>query len=364
MPEMRDLVPNKPRRRVLHVVGAMNRGGVESWLMTVLRRSDRSFDMSFLVHTEEKAAFDDEILERGASILRCPLHRAPLSYSHRLREVLQANGPFDVVHSHVHFFSGWVLAVARSAGVRRRIAHSHNDTALVESQQGVARSLYRLGMRRLIRHNATLGLAASGLAASALWGANWKDQSNVRILHYGIALDQDGRKYDPKATRRSVGIPEGVKVLGHVGRFDEQKNHEFLLRFARQVLEARPATWLLLVGDGPLRTKMQEAVTRLGIAERTVFAGVRGDVPALLNGAIDVFVFPSLHEGLPVAVLEAQAAGLPVLLSDRVTEEACAVPGLIQRLPIEQEGPWVLAGLAALDSGSRDSDRLRALRSL
>jgi glycosyltransferase involved in cell wall biosynthesis len=332
--------------------------------MSMLRSNERSFDMSFLVHTEEEAAYDEEILKRGASILRCPFRRDPLSYGVRLRQVLQSNGPFDVVHSHVHFFSGWVLAVARSVGVRKRIAHSHNDTTLVENQQGAARSLYRLGMESLIRHNSTLGLAASGLAASALWGASWQDNPNVRILHYGISPEQYGKKSDSKTTRQSVGIPEGVRVLGHVGRFDEQKNHEFLLRFARQVLEARPTTWLLLVGDGPLRTKMQEAATRLGIAERTVFAGVRGDIPALLNGAIDVFVFPSLHEGLPLAVLEAQAAGLPILLSDRVTEETCVVPGLIQRLPVEQEGPWVRACMAELESASRDSDRVRAFQSL
>lgn len=364
MPEPSDTLPTRPRPRVLHVVGAMNRGGVESWLMSMLRSNERNFDMSFLVHTQDKAAHDDEILERGASILHCPFRRDPLSYALRLREVLLTSGPFDVVHSHVHFFSGWVLAVARSAGVRRRIAHSHNDTNLVESQQGVARSLYRSGMRSLVRHNSTLGLAASGLAASALWGARWQDAPHVRVLHYGISLEHYRKRHDSRATRQSVGIPDGVKVLGHVGRFDEQKNHEFLLRIAQQVIQARPATWLLLVGDGPLRAKMQEAASRLGIADRTVFAGLRGDVPALLNGAIDVFTFPSWHEGLPLAVLEAQAAGLPILLSDRVTEEACAVPGLIQRLPIEQVEPWVRASLAALDGASRDADRDRSLRSL
>jgi glycosyltransferase involved in cell wall biosynthesis len=356
-------IPASPRRRVLHVVGAMNRGGVESWLMSILRSADRSFDMSFLVNTAEKAAFDDEIRALGAPILRCLFRGDPLSYAFRLRALLRAEGPFDVVHSHVHFFSGWVLAVARSAGVPRRIAHSHNDTSRVEGR-GVARSLYRLGMQGLIRRNATLGLACSGLAAAALWGERWRSVPNLRILHYGISLVPFQARQEPGDARRSAGLPEGVKVLGHLGRFDEQKNHAFLLRTARRVMEARPATWLLLVGDGPLRQSMQETARRLGIADRTVFAGVRGDVPALLNGAMDVFLFPSFHEGLPLAVLEAQAAGLPILLSDRVSDEVCVVPGLIHRLPIDEEEPWVRTCLAALDGTTRGSDRERALHTL
>ena len=121
--------PSSGPIRVLHVVGAMNRGGVETWLMHLVRRYQGTrVRTDILVHTDEPAAYDAELLEHGCRILRCPLVRRPIRYGHAVKRLLREHGPYDVVHSHVHHFSGYVLRLARKAGVPVRIAHSHNDT--------------------------------------------------------------------------------------------------------------------------------------------------------------------------------------------------------------------------------------------
>ena len=181
-------------------------------------------------------------------------------------------------------------------------------------------------MRSLICQDAAPGLAASNPVASSVSGTSWRDDSRAPILQCGIALEPSGEKNIPRTKRQSLGLPDGGKVLRHLVQLDEHKNHESLLQISRQKIQAQPAT-------------------RLGIAEWKVFACPRG------------------RKRLPHAVLEARATGLPVLMSDRVTEKACAVSGQIQRLPFEQEGPWVHAYVAAPDGAYGPSGRVRVLRS-
>src|SRR5271157_154375 len=120
--------------RILHVVGSMDRGGVETWLMNVLRHIDRDrFRMDFLVHTNQPAAYDAEVQSLGARILRCPATRHPIRYARRFLKIAKQFGPFDVLHSHVHDYSGYVVWLGRLAGVPIRISHSHNDTRTVRA---------------------------------------------------------------------------------------------------------------------------------------------------------------------------------------------------------------------------------------
>jgi hypothetical protein len=148
--------------RILHVLGAMNRGGVETWLMHVLRHLDRErFQIDILVHTDRPAAYDSEVLALGSKILQCPYTNNPLLYARRFLQVIKRNGPFDVLHSHVHHFSGLILALGRIAGIPVRIAHSHSDTIAAESRAGLVRRMYLGAMERLIRAHCTHGFAVS-----------------------------------------------------------------------------------------------------------------------------------------------------------------------------------------------------------
>jgi glycosyltransferase involved in cell wall biosynthesis len=328
--------------RVLHIVGAMNQGGVESWLMALLRHADRrEIAMDFLVHTAKAAAYDSEIAALGGAIIACPSVRRP-AYIREFDAALGRNQPYDVLHSHVHWFSGLTTTLARRRGVRLRIAHSHSNSSARESGAGPVRAAYRTLMRRGMFSSATHLLAASRPAASALFGSDWGESSRARVIYCGVdfkpfsAADAGA---DRESVRQELGIGSGEIVVGHVGNFHTPKNHAFLAAIAACATRREPGVRVLCAGGGPLREQVQSQFEQAGV--RTIFTGPRTDIPRLLR-AMDVFVFPSLYEGLPLAVVEAQAAGLPCVVSTEVTREVEAVPGLIRWLPL-----WADAGIWA-----------------
>ncbi|HET6324976.1 MAG TPA: glycosyltransferase family 1 protein [Planctomycetaceae bacterium] len=323
--------------RVLHVLGALNRAGAETWLMNVLRHIHRNrFRLDFLVHTTAPGAYDPEVRALGGRIFPCLGTRQPLAYARALRTILKTEGPFDVVHSHVHAFSGLVLRASRQAGVPLRIAHSHCDTSMVDDRSNVLRRAYLGLMKTWIHQHATLGLAVSRQAAVSLFGTNWSADRRWRISYCGIDLAPFRAEADRAAVRRELKIPERAFVVGHVGRFDYQKNHKFLIEIFATLARRQPDARLLLIGEGPLRSAIEEQVAWAGLQERVIFAGPRPDVPRLMTAAMDAFVLPSHFEGLPLVLLEAQAAGLPCLLADTVAEETTVNPALVRRLSLSQ----------------------------
>lgn len=336
--------------RILHVVGALNRGGVETWLMHVLRHIDRDrFRFDFLTHTTQPAAYDDEARALGARIIPCLHPSQPLQYGRRFKQILRQHGPYDVLHSHVHHFSGYPLRLAAQAGVPMRIAHSHNDTVAAESAASPARRAYLALMEYWVRRHATTELACSELAAAALFGPTWEQNQRLRLLYYGIDLAPFRAPVDPAACRAELGLPPDARVIGHVGRFVPQKNHTFLIEIAAETVRREQRARFLLVGDGPLRPDIERRAQVAGLGDHVVFAGLRPDVPRLLRGSMDVFLMPSLHEGLPVAGLEAQAAGLPLVLADTITTELDVLPELTRRLSLNAaESVWADAVLTML----------------
>ncbi|BDG08515.1 glycosyltransferase [Anaeromyxobacter paludicola] len=335
--------------RVLHVVGQMNRGGVETWLMQVLRNADRgAVRMDFLVSARERGHYDAEIEALGSAVIRVASPHRPLRYARDFLSVLRRRGPYQVVDSHVHHFSGVTLALARLAGVPVRIAHSHSDTRELESGGGLARRAYLAAMERSIRRFATDGLAVSGAAACALFGPRWKDDGRFRVARCGLDFAPYREPAARAAVREELEIPPGALVIGHVGRFDVCKNQQLLIGTLAAVLRREPSAHLVLVGTGPLQARVEEEATRLAVRDRVRFAGLRPDVPRLLS-AFDVFVLPSVREGLPLVGLEAQAAGLPIVISDRVTRELVVVPELFTwRSPQDPSDAWADAILGAV----------------
>jgi glycosyltransferase involved in cell wall biosynthesis len=323
---------------VLHVVGRMNRGGVETWLMHVLRAIDRSrYQLDFFVHTTEPSVFDEEITSLGSRIfLGAPPDASMLRYARRIRGVLSSQGPYDVVHSHHHHSSGPILLLAAACGVPVRIAHSHNDTRPVSSGRSLGRSAYEYGVHRLIDWCATRRVACSDMAGDDLFRPGWKESPGASVLYYSINLEPFRKTVSRSAIRRELGVDPDAFVIGHVGRFDVQKNHGFLLDVTRALVDVRPDAVLLLVGDGPLRAEIEAGVKARRLERNVVLAGVRGNVPAILKGAFDAMVFPSLHEGLPVVGLEAQAAGVPLIMSDAISTEVIASPRLVRSLSLAQ----------------------------
>lgn len=352
--------------RILHVVGGMDRAGTETWLMHVLRNIDREyFWMDFLVHTTQKCAYDDEICARGSKIIPCLHPSRPSLYAANFKRILCKYGPYDVVHSHVHHFSGYVLRLAQQTGVPVRIAHSHNDTSSAKARVGLDRRLYLMLMKRWITHYATVGLAASRKAAVDLFGADWKTDERWRTLYCAVDLLAFHQQIDRLAVRAELGIPPDAFVIGHVGRFEEQKNHALLIEIAAEIAKREPNMRLLMLGDGSLRPSIQQKVSELNLSDHVIFAGVRPDVPRLMLGAMDVFLFPSLYEGLGLVLIEAQAAGLPCVFSDVVPEEADVVRPLVQRISLSQPvSAWAEAVMAATKQDTVTINQLEALTTI
>lgn len=317
--------------RILHVLGGLNRGGAETWLLQVLRRINRSkYQFDFLVHTHQPCAYDDEVRSLGAGVISCPPPADPVRYTRAFLRILREHGPYDCVHSHVHRFSGYVLTVARLAGVPARIAHSH----LSDTESDTARPFYHHAMANLLKLNATAGLAVSEKAATSLFGEKWRSSPRWRIAHLGIDLSPFSQPVDGHRLRTELGISYEAFVVGHVGRFFPQKNHTFLLEIARHVCAANSKAVFLLIGDGPLRREIEARAAEFGLAHRVKFIGLRDDVAPLMKGIMDVFLLPSLYEGFPMVLIEAQAAGLPCVISDTIAPETTICPQLVTRLSL------------------------------
>lgn len=312
--------------RILHVVTYMGRGGLETMLMNYYRHIDRSkVQFDFLVHREFRADYDDEIESLGGKIYRLP-RLVPWSYHYRkaLDAFFEAHPMYRIVHVHQDCLSSVILRAAKKQGVPVRIAHSHNS-----SQDKNLKYLIKLFYRNRIPQFATQLFACSQSAGDWMFrGAPY------RILNNAI----DSKLYALSPVKRSLvrtalGISPEAFVLGHVGRFCPQKNHTFLLDVFSQIKSRNQDAVLLLVGDGPLRAESEERAAALGIADSVIFTGVRDDVPDLMQ-AMDCFVFPSLYEGLGIVAIEAQAAGLPCVVSTGIPEE-CDKTGLLDRIALD-----------------------------
>jgi glycosyltransferase involved in cell wall biosynthesis len=314
--------------RILQVVTYMGRGGLESMLMNYYRYIDREkIQFDFLVHRQERAAYDDEIEAMGGKIYHLP-RLVPWSkaYLTALNRFFDEHPGYKIVHVHQDCLSSVILNAAARHDIPVRIAHSHSS-----SQDKNLKYLIKLWYKRNISKYATNLFACGEDAGDWMFcGAPFQIINN--------AIDVAAYAYNPtkrQEMRRQLGL-ENELTIGHVGRFNQPKNHPFLLDIFAVLLKKEPNAILLLVGGGEDMPKIQAKAHTLGIAEHVRFLGVRSDVADLMQ-AMDVFVFPSLYEGLPVTMVEAQAAGLPCIISDKVPPECILTEGLVDVLPLSAE---------------------------
>ena len=308
-------------KKVVHVLGAMNAGGVEAWLMTLLRNTDKDLiQHEFIVHHKEKAFYDDEIYSLGSQIHYCQYSANPFVYVLNLFRAFKKINP-DIVHSHVHAFSGLVLLVAYLCGIKNRISHCHSDTRVKEKNNSFIRKIYFSFMKFLISIFATTRIAVSSLAAENLYGMKWKTKKNCVVIPCGIDISKYDPKYKNIDMRKDFGLPEDAFVIGHVGRFEEPKNHRFLIDMFYELRKKNDKSYLVLVGDGKLKAEIEKKVADLDLTPYVIFTGLRKDVPVIMLSVFDIFAFPSLWEGLGLVAVEAQLAGLKCLLSNNIPDE-------------------------------------------
>lgn len=321
-------------RRILHMVHVMDRGGLETWLMHVLRNIDRDrFRMDFLVRAPEAGSYDPEIRTLGSRVFTVDHTKGLRSYALGVRHVLETLGPFDVAHSHLGFFTGINLLLASRARVPIRIAHCHNTGSSRYESRPMLQALYRTALRPLVRRYATRGFGCSEAATAFLFGRGWRNDPRWEVLWLGFDFTPFTTPTNLPGLRAAFGIPSDRVVIGHVGRFNEQKNHAFLLEVFSELIGSGLNGHLLLVGKGHLMDSVRAQVRRRGLAGRVSMTGETDDVSAAYS-VMDVKLLPSHYEGLGIVVVEAQAAGVPVLISDVVPPEVDQVSELIHRLPI------------------------------
>lgn len=314
--------------RVLHVVTYMGRGGLESMLMNYYRNIDRTkVQFDFLVHRQERHEYEDEIESLGGRIYR--VSRLKPWSSHYRREVLEffrSHPEYKIVHCHVDCMSAIPLQAAKKAGVPVRIAHSHSSNQHVDLKY-----LLKLYYKKQIPSAATDLFSCGEIAGKWMFGNH-----PFRILPN--AIDAKAFSYNPQVRermRREMGWKDEL-IIGHVGNFSEVKNHPFILDVLKELLDMGKNVKLFSVGEGYMFDSVLSKARKLQLEDAIFFAGNRGDVADCLQ-AMDVFILPSLHEGLPVTTIEAQAAGLPCLISDKVPIE-CKKTDLVKQIPLDR-GP-------------------------
>ena len=323
--------------RVLHVLGGLDLGGAESRVMDLYRRMDRNkIQFDFCIHMRKNCYFEVEIAKLGGRVYRVPRYKVYNggAYKAAWRELFEAHPEISIVHGHMTSTAGIYLPIAKEYG---KIAIAHARSAGVDP--GIKGILTKY-LRKGLLDKTDYCLACSKLAGEAVFGTDFHEASNAEVLPN--AIDSESFIFDSaiRGTLRKELLfdPEDV-VIGHIGRFHYAKNHEFLIRVFAKVHAALPQSKLLLVGDGPLREKMENLAMSLGISGSCLFVGAQTD-PMPFYQAMDIFVFPSHYEGLPGSVIEAQVSGLPCLISDAIAKEVDATP-LVTRLPLsEGEDAW------------------------
>lgn len=303
--------------RIAHIIGKWLGGGVEAVVMNYYRHIDRSkIQFDFYCDSDSTNIPYEEIESLGGRIFLIPPYQKVFKYQKELSKLLNENN-YKIIHSHINTLSVFPLRVAKKVGIPIRIAHSHSTSNKKEWKKTLVKNIFR----PFSKVYATDYFACSELAGRWLFGDKVFEQGKVKVVNNAINLDKF--KYDEKMRidkRRELGIKDSNLVIGHVGRFVEQKNHKFLIEIFSEIHKKEKNSLLLLAGQGPLVVEIKEKVNKLGLNDSVKFLGQRSDITELYQ-VFDVFLLPSLYEGLPVVGVEAQATGNLCYLSNDMTKE-------------------------------------------
>lgn len=317
--------------RVAQIMGKMVGGGLEAVVVNYYNQIDHDrVQFDFIVDSDSTLVPRQEIESQGARIFEVPPYQQVAANQKALLKLFQQE-QWKIVHSHMNSLSVFPLHAAYKAGVPVRIAHSHSTSGKGESAKNAIKAILKTQSKRYPTHR----LACGQYAGEWLFGKG----AQFDVLYNAIDLQKFSFDAQARAeVRADLGLADNQFVVGHLGRFVSQKNHVFLLQIFEKLLELRPQSTLVLAGDGELRPLAERWVTEHGLTERVMFLGQRDDA-ARLYQAFDVFVLPSLYEGLCVVGVEAQASGLPCLLSSAITQEA-DMTDTVQFLDIDNPALW------------------------
>lgn len=339
--------------RIAQVLNRMDSGGIEMVLVNYYRAMNHA-QIQFDFYYADTSSIPNKkaLQEMGAGMYPIPSYTKPLAYHHALYSAFKEKG-YQIVHVHLNTMSVFALFAAWRAGVPVRICHNHSTAHWSEGRT----TLLKYMLRPFNKLFANRYYACGRVAGRWLYGRRCMRHDQVTIIPN--AIDTKRFAYDKTARaqlRKELEIHENSYVIGHVGRFCHQKNHRFLLHVFKDFLLANPDAILLLIGEGKTQKEIRMLADTLGIGQRVIFAGVRGDADKLYS-AMDVFCLPSYYEGMPLVAWEAQCNGLPCLFSDQVTREA-ALRKDVKFLSLERPEAWLEALMHAKRSEMTITDQI------
>lgn len=340
--------------RVLQIVHGMNVGGIETFLMNVYRNIDKNkIQFDFMLNTETETFYEKEIKELGGNIYHIPSRRKGILNNRKsLNEFFKKHPEYKVVHAHVSSLT-YVepLKVAKKYKIPVRIIHSRNN-----NQRGKIHYVLHKINQLNVKKYATHYFAISKLAAEWLYGKKQVDRGEYQIIGNGLEIEKfDFNQEMRNLIRRELNIKSNQKVIGHVGRFDLQKNHNFLIDIFKEIVKKNKDAIMLLIGDGPLKGDIQTKVRKMGIEKNIRFLGIKKNVNEYMQ-AMDCFLFPSLHEGLGRVLIEAQATDLPCIATAKVIPQEAKILETYKEIPLEETAEtWANETIEALKYEDRKS---------
>lgn len=318
-------------KTVLCVVSSLNAGGAETFLMKVLRTIDRTqYMFDFIVSAD--GIYDAEVLQLGSKIYKVSLRsKNPLKVFFEIKSIVKSNQYNYFLKLTDTPLTGIIdILAAKLGGAKRIMVRSCNAS----TNSSKLKEFLNFLMRPIFNELVDCKIAPSDLAASYTFGKKQVRNQKVHFVNNGVDLNIF--KYNEanrQEIRREFSIPVNALLIGHVGRFTEQKNHEFLLKIFKEIHKLNENSYLLLVGTGELQEQILSIVNNSDFKEFVKFAGLRRDVPKILS-AFDILLLPSFYEGMPNVIIEGQATGLPCIISDTITREA-NITGLVQYLSLK-----------------------------
>ena len=346
--------------KVLHLINRLACGGLETWIMEMARKRNRDelqIDVCQIDPQLRVGAYEEEFEKLGGRIHRCPLRKNIFAFNSDFKKILIA-GNYDILHSHHYFASGYFLKIAKNIPNLKLVAHMHPTADMAQDRVVFPRSLYQFVMKRWIKTYADAILGASNATLDTIWGTGWRDNPRIHFQPNGIDMALFEQDVDPLEMRNRLGLNRNSKIILTVGRHVKHKNHILIPEIARLICRQEPEAYFVINGVGPLREIVEKRVAELGLSKKFRFLdGMPNLVP--LWKSSDVFLFPSLMEGFGIVVIEAAAAGLPVVAHQipGVMEAATACHKAILLPTGTSPSKWSESVLTMLDTGRLVGDK-------